>query len=61
MARDITTPSDRLVAALDDVRALVRSWGDIDEGSTAQARAVLNSGQVLQSLLTAAHDVVEDG
>lgn len=56
MARTLT-PTGHLIADLDLVRSLVRSWGDIDEGSAEQARAILNSGQALQSLLNSAHEV----
>lgn len=57
MARTLT-PTGRMISDLDLLRSLVRSWGDIDDGSTEQARAILNSGQALQSLLNSAHEVV---
>lgn len=58
MSRELSSPGVELSASLDLVRSLVHSWGDLDEGSREQARAILNSGQVLQSLLTSAHTLL---
>lgn len=58
MSKTIDTPSDRLTADLDLVRSLVRSWGAIDEGSVAQARAVLNGSQAIANLRQSAADVI---
>lgn len=58
MSRDVETRTDRMTASLDLVRSLVYSWGSYHEGTTEQARAILNSGEALQALLTSAHDLL---
>jgi hypothetical protein len=51
---------ERLQDDLDLVRSLVRSWGDLVEGSVEQATAIRNSTQTVLGLLRSA-DVVASG
>lgn len=51
---------DNLVADLDLVRALVRSWGNFDEGSAEQARAITNSREVLDRLIVRARMIAAE-
>jgi hypothetical protein len=58
MAQRHDDAADRLSLELDVLRALVRSWGTLPEGSVTQATAIRNSNQVIQRLLTAANVVI---
>lgn len=58
MSRYINGPADRMVADLDLVRSLVRSWGDYDEGSAEQALAITRSQQVIDNLFLSASEVI---
>jgi hypothetical protein len=53
--------ADSFVADLDLLRSLVRSWGNLDEGSPEQGRAIANSEQFLQRLLAEARLIAGGG